>query len=114
MLDPRFKSLKFLPSLERSTVYAHLNVAASEINVLSEPSEKSQPGVLPSSKCFKHFVGLDKTFKTLVKTFLLDFSESSDTNSSSPESSTVDAAERKVSTYRAEEEVPKTANPSEW
>ena len=107
VLDPRFKSLKFLPSAERKHVYVDLLDAATDLWATERgempPSLDLESGSspLPKRKKMGHC--------------LLDFTDSgSDTSGSSPSRDVLGAVDKEVSNYQTESEISNSEDPLLW
>ena len=83
-IDPHFKSLKFLPSSQRSAVYTSLTIICASITV----EDDTQCSPMKRRKVSSPF----------------DFNDTSDSNGFSPDDT--NEAETEVATYRAEQVVP--------
>ena len=105
-LDPRLKSLKFLPSPERRHVFVDLfdaatDLVAAERQGISSTDLESEPP--PSPK------------RQRMERGLLDYTDSSsDTNGSSPTDDIAAAVDMELSNYKAEDEIPKSEDPLLW
>ena len=97
-LDPRFKLLKFISSSERADVYSHVQTVVTDMVTAQEENEDPVPSA--------------KHLRTMADTF--DYTESSDSSSSSPHCGPVDDAEREISLFRAAEHIERNEDPLEW
>ena len=100
VLDPRHKDLRFLPSSERAKVYSDLLSAATALSQASQV-ESVVHDVQPPPKRHR-------------KEELLYFSDSSDSNGSSPFTELASMAEKEVNLYRAEESIDSKEDPLAW
>ena len=88
-LDPRFRSLKFLPSSERASVFFKLTTTASELAAVEcegsaePPPKRRKPG-----------------------TELLDFSDdASDSNGSTTSGRSLSVTEKEIAVYKGEDQI---------
>ena len=95
-LDPRFKSLKFLPLADRPQVFSKLALMACE--------------VMKENECAD--VPIPKRLKTGSE--LLDFSDSSESNGETTQSRASSITEKEISAYKAESEIGQADDPLLW
>jgi len=101
-LDPRYKALKFLKTVERDAVYANITNAATALK-----SEDADFAEVPQPKCPKL---AQATMDLLYFAELSPSGKSSDTNGSSPLHFRYEI-EREVHYYRAEQPIEKAKDP---
>lgn len=97
ILDPRFKSLKFLHTSERKSVIDHLHSILLENVETAEPSPKQQK-TSDADDCELN---------------LFDFSESSGSETSPPHHS-CSKAEAELTQYLSAEQIPPSSDPLNW
>ena len=97
ILDPHFKALKFLPSVERSQVYEHMLV---HVNEAARDVDESSP------------VKRQKRSVDSTTQDIFDFTASSDSNGDSPSIEPSSAVEKEVNQCRVEEPIGRDDGPA--